>query len=119
MLKFAKINGYIDIDPMATLSPLKKSRPDPNPLTKDEYFRLISVSSSEQIKNIWTLALFTGLRHGEICALAWEDIDTKNWTIKISRNMAVANHFTPPKTESGNRLIQLTTPAIEAIKSRC
>lgn len=32
--------------------------------------------------------------------------------------MAVINHFTPPKTESGNREIRLTAPAIEALKSQ-
>lgn len=32
--------------------------------------------------------------------------------------MAVINHFTPPKTESGNREIRLTYPAIEALKNQ-
>ncbi|ELY4638945.1 site-specific integrase, partial [Cronobacter sakazakii] len=56
--------------------------------------------------------------HGEICALAWEDIDMVNWTITVSRNMAIKDHFTPPKTDSGNRVINLTLPAIEALKSQ-
>lgn len=32
--------------------------------------------------------------------------------------MAVVNHFTPPKTESGNRTIKLTNSAIEALKEQ-
>lgn len=32
--------------------------------------------------------------------------------------MNISDHFTPPKTESGNRTINLTTPAIEALKSQ-
>lgn len=116
MIGFAFQNGYLDKDPMIGISPLKKSRPEPDPLSKDEYHRLIMAAPSEQMKNIWILAINTGMRHGEICALSWEDIDTDNWTINVKRNMAVINHFTPPKTESGNREIKLTCPAIEALK---
>lgn len=118
MLKFAFTNGYISADPMASVSPLRKSRPAPDPLTKEEFSRLINAAPSEQVRNIWMLAVCTGMRHGEICALAWEDIDTKDWTINISRNMAVTNHFTPPKTESGNRVIHLTDQAIIALKNQ-
>lgn len=58
------------------------------------------------------------MRHGEICALAWEDIDTVNWTVKVNRNLSLSDHFTPPKTESGVRTIMLTQPAIEALKGQ-
>ncbi|MEL0569355.1 MULTISPECIES: tyrosine-type recombinase/integrase [Citrobacter freundii complex] len=118
MFDFAVLNGYISKSPFAAVTPLKKSKSDPSPLTHDEYHRFLEKCPCEQIRNLWKLAFNTGMRHGEICALAWEDIDTKNWTIRISRNLAISNHFTPPKTESGNRTINLTTPAIEALKSQ-
>ncbi|EME1983793.1 DUF3596 domain-containing protein, partial [Cronobacter sakazakii] len=118
MMRFAELNGYIDKSPMTGIDPLRKSRSEPEPLTKDEYERLLMACPSEQIKNLWILAINTGMRHGEICALAWEDIDMVSWTITVSRNMAIKNHFTPPKTESGNRVINLTLPAIEALKSQ-
>lgn len=111
-------NGYIERSPFAGVTPLKKSKSEPDPLTREEYARLIEVAPSLQVKNIWRLAVNTGMRHGEICALAWEDIDLKEWTITITRNMAVVNHFTPPKTESGNRTIKLTNSAIEALKEQ-
>ena len=73
---------------------------------------------SEQIRNLWVLAINTGMRHGEISALAWEDVDLKEGTITISRNIAIKGHFTPPKTESGNRVVNLTEPAIQALKNQ-
>ncbi|GAB2931199.1 site-specific integrase [Hafnia psychrotolerans] len=118
MMEFAVANGYVERSPLKGISPLKKSKSEPDPLTRDEYARLIEVAPSLQIKNIWRLAVNTGMRHGEICALAWEDIDLQEWTITVSRNMAVVNHFTPPKTESGNRTIKLTNAAIEALKAQ-
>ncbi|MDR0219425.1 MAG: site-specific integrase [Enterobacteriaceae bacterium] len=118
MFNFAKINKYIEHSPFENISPLRKSKTEPDPLSKDEYLRLLNVAPSEQIKNLWVLAINTGLRHGEICALAWEDIDTKDWTITIRRNLAVSGHFTPPKTEKGNRTVNLTTPAIQSLKNQ-
>lgn len=118
MMEFAVANGYVERSPLKGITPLKKSKSEPDPLTRDEYSRLIEVAPSLQVKNIWRLAVNTGMRHGEICALAWEDIDMQEWTITITRNMAVVNHFTPPKTESGNRTIKLTNAAIEALKEQ-
>ncbi|MDU6390228.1 MAG: site-specific integrase, partial [Pantoea sp.] len=63
-------------------------------------------------------AVNTGMRHGEIISLAWEDIDTVDWTVKIVRGQSMTNYFNPPKTDSGIRTIQLTAPAIEALKSQ-
>ena len=118
MFTFAKQNGYIDRNPFEGIDPLRKSRSEPDPLTHEEYFRLLNACPSEQIKNLWILAVNTGLRHGEISALAWEDIDLKKWTITVSRNIAIKGHFTPPKTECGNREIVLTDAAIQALKSQ-
>lgn len=56
------------------------------------------------------------MRLGEISALSWKGIDTKRWEISINRNIAVKEHFTPPKTESGVRVVSLTIPAINALK---
>jgi len=118
LFEFAERNGYISKSPFQGVDPLRKSKSEPNPLSYEEYQRVIEASPSQQIRNLWVLAVHTGMRHGEICALAWEDIDTRNWSITISRNMALKGHFTPPKTESGNRTISLTEVAIQALKSQ-
>lgn len=118
MFEFATLNNYITKSPFFSVSPLKKAKSEPNPLTRSEYRRFLDACPSQQIRNLWQLAINTGMRHGEICALAWEDIDIKEWTIKVNRNLAIKDHFTPPKTESGVRVINLTLPAIEALKNQ-
>lgn len=118
MLKFAERNGYTSGPIISDIKPLRKTKSEPDPLTKEEFVRMLTASKHEQIRNLWILAVSTGMRHGEICALAWEDVDTINWTVKVTRNLAISDHFTPPKTESGIRTINLTHPAIEALKSQ-
>ena len=54
------------------------------------------------------LALFTGMRIGELCALKWEDINDE--TIKINKTMQRINKniiILPPKTESSVRTIPI------------
>lgn len=118
MLRFAEKNGYRTGDVITDIKPLRKTRSEPDPLNRDEFSRVIAAANHEQIRNLWIFAVSTGMRHGEICALAWEDIDTVNWTIDVCRNLALTDHFTPPKTESGHRTILLTRPAIDALKNQ-
>ena len=54
---------------------------------------------------------YTGLRHGELAALAWEDIDLDAGVIHISRNLTILGHFGPPKTQAGIRTVTLLKPA--------
>ncbi|WP_372340329.1 tyrosine-type recombinase/integrase [Pantoea sp. Fr+CA_20] len=67
---------------------------------------------------MWSLAIMTGLRHGELCALAWEDIDLKAGTLTVSRSLTPQGIFTPPKTEAGNRTICLIDAAREILSNQ-
>lgn len=119
MLKFAFRNGYITSDPGADISPLKKAKAVPDPLTKEEFSCLMQVMQSRQTRNLWAVAVYTGLRHGELCGLAWEDIDLKAGTIMVRRNVVKYKKFTVPKTgASTNRLVQLVQPAINALRDQ-
>ncbi|HDI1195757.1 TPA: DUF3596 domain-containing protein [Salmonella enterica] len=119
MFKFAADNGYMDATPFNGITPLKKSRQEPDPLTPNEFDRLIEACHHQQLKNLWTLAVYTGMRHGELCALAWEDIDLKARTLTVRRNYTRVKEFTLPKTDSGtDRVIYLTEPAVDALKNQ-
>ncbi|EFJ3796794.1 site-specific integrase [Escherichia coli] len=119
MFQFAADNGYIGSNPFNGLTPLKRSRTEPDPLTRDEFIRFIDACHHQQTKNLWSLAVYTGIRHGELIALAWEDIDLKAKTMTIRRNYTKPGEFTLPKTEAGtDRVIHLVQPAVDALKSQ-
>lgn len=62
-------------------------------------------------------AIYTGMRLGEILALAWEDIDWGNHTIKISKSYDYAAGRTKePKTSSSNRTIRVSASFLELLK---
>ncbi|ELY4780723.1 DUF3596 domain-containing protein [Cronobacter sakazakii] len=119
MFQFAADHGYIEANPFDGIKPLKKARAEPDPLTRDEFLRLIDACRHQQTKNLWSLAVYTGMRHGELAALAWEDIDLKAGTITIRRNYTKLGDFTLPKTDSStNRVIHLIQPAISVLKNQ-
>lgn len=119
MFQFAEENGYIQSNPFSSITPLKKSRLEPDPLSREEFVRIIEACHHQQIKNLWSLAVYTGVRHGELVSLAWEDVDLKAGTMTIRRNRTSKGEFTLPKTDAGtDRVIHLIQPAIEALKNQ-
>ncbi|NJQ18690.1 tyrosine-type recombinase/integrase [Pantoea sp. LS15] len=67
---------------------------------------------------LWVVAIHTGMRHGELCALAWDDIDLIKGEINVSRNLTRKGLFVPPKTDAGIRTITLLQPALDALKKQ-
>lgn len=67
------------------------------------------------------IALYTGMRKGEILALQWKDVDFEHDFIFVSKSIAYESN-TPyvksPKTESGTRLVPLLAPLKEILLTK-
>lgn len=76
----------------------------------------------EQIKVLFNLAIYGGLRKGELLALEWSDIDFENSTISIVKSTAVVNGkqiIKEPKTKNSKRIVSIPvwlTKRIQAMK---
>jgi integrase len=67
---------------------------------------------------IVAFALGTGMRRGEICALAWEAVDLAAGVVRVERSLeetAEGLRFKPPKTRHGHRTISLPANVIEIL----
>lgn len=68
-----------------------------------------------------TLALFGGLRAGEICALQWENIDLdKDDCIRVRESFSAINGLKSPKTRAGVRdvpMVDLVRGALRDLKA--
>ncbi len=88
----------------------------------------IEILAPEQIKTVldalrgrWIypitiLALATGARRGELCALRWKDVDLDAARVRVERSLEQTNaglRFKEPKTKAGRRSISIP-PAIVA-----
>lgn len=65
---------------------------------------------------IVALALFGGLRRGEIVGLRWQDIDHVRGVIHIRHSMSRLDGLKSPKTKAGVRDVPLSQPIVAALK---
>ena len=67
------------------------------------------------------LALYTGLRKGELLALTWDDVDYRKKLLRVNKNRTgsrkeVTSQVLTPKTNSSNRKIPLNDAVLAALK---
>lgn len=59
---------------------------------------------------LWALALYAGLRRGEIMALRWEDVDLAVGVIRIERSWDAHDRtFVEPKSRAGRRKVPIAS----------
>lgn len=131
-MKEAVAEGKIRNNPLINTRSYPRKSPSVIILSKDKIKLLLSASASSEWYLEILLALFCGLRKGEILGLKFEDIDFKNETVCINRQIT-ANPIIPkgglktesygivekpPKTENSNRKIRLPSIVLEEILKR-
>ncbi len=116
LLQHAHKYGYTKED-FSQLKYVKTTQQEINPFNIDEVNRVIAACRFDQHKNMLTLMAYTGMRTGELCALAWEDIDLVKGTALIRRSVTNNHQLKTTKTDK-ERIIYLLPPAIEALKSQ-
>lgn len=73
----------------------------------------------EQVKVLFNLAIYGGLRKGELLALEWSDIDYENNTVSITKSTAVVGGeqvIKEPKTKNSRRVVSLPNWLTHRIK---
>lgn len=111
--------------PKADQNSVSRVRPPLSLLEANQYLKMFKAT---EIDSIVYLALFTGMRRGEIIGLDWSDISFEDKSISINKT-AVETTFTrsdgskftklvlnPPKTAHSKRKIPITEPVLQALK---
>lgn len=103
----------------------KEEKRERRVLTVEETQKFLEKANGTFYYNFFVLALETGLRVGEICALMWEDVDLKRKVLHIrhtlcyfSKNGKYVFEMHDTKTSNGKRTIPLTEKAITALKNQ-
>lgn len=125
MLDDAVERGEIDDNPLYRMRRIK--RPDwenaqrlvsqeIDPFDLEEV-AIITGAATGQIRNFVQFGFWSGLRTGEIFALAWEDIDWVKKRVRVMRSRTDSALVTP-KTGSGARFVDMLPPVIEALEDQ-
>lgn len=130
-MKAAVRDGYLKNNPIEGTKAYPRGKPKIVILSKDELKKLMP----EVMKTNWALevmlALFCGLRKGEIYGLKFSDFDTDEKTVSISRQVTQEYFFNeegkrvgqkptekPPKTENSYRTLRIPSVIIFELMKR-
>jgi len=86
-MKKARDYNYVYINPCEGISLPKTQKKEARLLTFQEQKKLEHAAKTDKNGFAVLLAMYTGLRVGEICGLKWSDVDLKNEVIHVSRTI--------------------------------
>jgi integrase len=88
-------------------------REDMHPLTPEQARRFLDAARGERLEALYVVAVYAGLRPGELLALGWEDVD--RGILHVNRALS-DGEFTTPKTKRSRRRIDLSAGSIAALR---
>lgn len=121
MLAEAADDEILEDNPMAGVKVKRrrqvKDQDDVDPFTPAEV-KAILAACDGQFRNMVAFAVGSGLRWpSEVMALQWQDVDLDAGTVRV-RAAVVCRQRKRPKTEAGNRTVQLAALASDALRAQ-
>nr|WP_238525012.1 tyrosine-type recombinase/integrase [Caldicellulosiruptor owensensis] len=111
---------YVTKNPFDNVETPKKDRKEMQVWNLDEIRKAEEVFRDTPIFAHVMLALYTGMRLGEVCGLKWDDIDFKNKVCAVRRVAEYINGEVvikeKPKTDKSLRIVALTDNLVEILK---
>ncbi len=108
------------------VSPPRKERFEIQPLTVEQVQKLLATVHRHRWEALFTLALATGMRRGEILGLKWQDINFVTGTLQVRRILTRVPTKMPgrehvyveaePKTKKSCRSVIIAPFALEALR---
>lgn len=118
-LSYAVNEGYIQSNPAASINLSRGIKPQIEILTRDEQVRLMQGSYQHRYGVFIRLALFTGLRLGELLGLRWEDVDFASNVLHVKRTLNRLNKLKRPSNsnESCTEIVIQTPKSQNSIRT--
>lgn len=93
--------GYIRANPCDVCTLPHVDKKEIHPLDEGESRAFLDAAKGDDLADLFTVALFTGMRKGELLGLTWACVDFKAGTVKIDRQLQIQGGrycFTSPKS---------------------
>lgn len=116
IFRYAKEDEMITRNPVDSIRLPSHAKPDVEPLSTDDVRRLLQVAEG-WYRNFLALAVYTGMRTGEMIALRWENIDLESGYIRV-RHSITRGVLSTPKTKESIRDIPIMPPLVKYLKAQ-
>lgn len=116
-LEYAKDYQFISRNPAAVVKPPTVKHKEIKIWEEKDMVYFLEAIKDEYDYIIYHLALYTGMRKGEILGLKWSDVDYDNKKLRIRRSYSKTG-FSKGKTDSSRRVIDIDDETIKELKKR-
>jgi integrase len=90
------------------------------PLNPEQAQHLLAVVKGHELETLITLALTTGMRHGELTGLQWSDINFDEWHLSVRHTVSRLGRYNyvkgEPKTQQSRRKIIIPAFVLDLLK---
>ena len=89
-------------------------------LTAHQAKATMAAAAGHRLSALYVLALFLGLRRGELLGLRWQDVDLDEAKLEVVHTLqrvGGALRLVPPKTEDSARTVPLPPVCVEALRA--
>lgn len=107
-------------NPVLLTDAVRQERKRVVPLTPETAKAALIAARGHRMEALFTVALFLGLRQGEILGLRWVDVDLEAGTLKVEQALQRVEGgliFKAPKTEKSRRRLTLPGTAVTALRA--
>jgi integrase len=112
--------GLVNRNVTDAVDPPRRSAPEMTVWSREDVTRFLNAATDDPLEPLWTLALLTGMRRGELLGLKWGDIDLDAGTLSVRRTLSRGTGSEliegAPKTKTAQRRIALPATAVESLR---
>ena len=113
--------GVLNHNPANATDPPRPTRQEMRMWDVRTIHQFFDASAGNPYKNIYHLAILTGMRRSELLGLQWKDIDWNNATLHVQRSLQRINGrglvVSQPKTKKSRRAIDLGSSSVDLLKN--
>ena len=111
---------YLSRNPADACKLPKITKPEIKPLEPLEIARLLKEAEQDDYCNLFIVAMFTGMRQGELLGLAWECVDFQTGIITVKQQLQCkdGNYFLETPKSGKNRTILPAPIVMDALRNQ-
>jgi integrase len=119
-LKDAVRFGMLTRNVTEAVTPPRKVVPQTITWTQQQAAAFLAASDKDELAPLWRLALFTGMRRGELLGLKWEDVDLARKVVAVRRTRSRSAEggfaFGEPKSAHSRRSIAISDSVVQSLQ---
>lgn len=110
--------GLLAKNPAEAVSPPRAPEPELTVWTADQTAAFLEAARPSRYYPLYVLAVYTGLRRGELLGLRWQDVDLTRGILQVRQSLTRTGQgilVQPPKTRQSRRAVVLGKSCLEVL----